>query len=50
MRKFIDYYLNLSGKVRTAYAEDAGTPEYSKVTPESLRQLREGAAAFLATP
>jgi len=50
LRAFIGHYLNLSGAVRTAYAEDAGTPEYSKVTPESLRQLREGAAITLSRP
>ena len=50
LRAFIDHYLNLSGTVRTAYAEDAGTPEYSKATPESLRQLREGAAFLLSRP
>jgi hypothetical protein len=48
MRAFIDHYLNLSGTVSTAYAEDAGTPEYRKATPESLRQLREAAATVLA--
>ena len=48
--RFIDHYLNLEGTVATAYAEDAGTPEYGQVTPESLRQLREAAAAALAAP
>jgi len=47
MRAFIDHYLNLSGAVRTAYAEDAGTPEYGKVTPDALRQLREAAAMMI---
>ncbi|MCX5682666.1 MAG: hypothetical protein NT049_03155, partial [Planctomycetota bacterium] len=46
----ISHYVNFSGAVRTAYAEDAGTPEYSKVTPESLRQLREAAAMILSRP
>jgi hypothetical protein len=46
----ISHYVSLSGTVRTAYAEDAGTPEYSKVTPESLRQLREAAAISSSTP
>jgi hypothetical protein len=50
MRLRIEHYLNLSGTVRTAYAEDAGTPEYSKATPESLRKLREGAAFLLSRP
>jgi len=48
VRAFIDHYLNLSGTVRTASAENAGTPEYAKVTPEALRQLREAAATVLA--
>ena len=48
MRAFIDHYLNLAGTVATAYAEDAGTPQYRKATPESLRQLREAAAMLLA--
>jgi len=50
MRAFIDHYLNLSGTVRSAYAEDAGTPEYGKVTPEALRQLREAAAMMIEKP
>ena len=47
MRRFIDHYANVSGRVRTEYAEDAGTPEYASLTPEGLRRLRE-AAAMLA--
>jgi hypothetical protein len=50
MREFLDHYVSLSGQVRAAYAEDAGTPEYGKVTPEALRRLREAAAALLAAP
>jgi hypothetical protein len=50
VRAFIDNYLNLSGTVRSAYAEDAGTPEYGKVTPEALRQLREAAAMLIEKP
>jgi len=46
----ISHYVNFSGAVRTAYAEDAGTPEYSKVTPESLRKMREAAASSLSKP
>jgi hypothetical protein len=46
----ISHYVNLDGAVRTAYAEDAGTPEYSNVTPEGLRRLREYAAIVLARP
>jgi hypothetical protein len=46
----ISHYVNFSGAVRTAYAEDAGTPEYSKVTPESLAQVRAIAALDLAQP
>jgi hypothetical protein len=50
VQAFIDHYLNLSGTVRSAYAEDAGTPEYGKVTPEALRQLREAAAMLIEKP
>jgi len=50
VQAFIDQYLNLSGTVRSAYAEDAGTPEYGKVTPEALRQLREAAAMLIEKP
>jgi hypothetical protein len=50
MQAFIDHYLNLSGTVRSAYAEDAGTPEYGKVTPEAFRQLREAAAMMIEKP
>ncbi|MBE3096291.1 MAG: hypothetical protein IMZ44_04065 [Planctomycetes bacterium] len=50
MLLLIEHYVNLSGAVRTAYAEDAGTPQYAKVTPEGLRQLRESAAASLSKP
>ena len=45
--RLIDTRVNLAGKTRIAYAEDAGTPEYGKITPESMRQLREGVAAAL---
>ena len=50
MRAFIDHYLNLAGGTRSAYADDAGTPEYARITPESLRQLREAAAMLIAKP
>jgi hypothetical protein len=50
VQAFIDHYLNLSGTVRSAYAEDAGTPEYGKVTPEAFRQLREAAAMMIEKP
>jgi hypothetical protein len=48
MRAFVDHYVNLRSKVATAYAEDAGTPEYAAATPESLWQLREAAAMLIA--
>ncbi len=47
VRALVNHYVNLGGKVQVAYAEDAGTPEYGKVTPESLRRLREAAAALI---
>ena len=50
VRALVDHYLDLAGTVRQAYAEDAGTPQYVKVTPESLRQLREAAATMLEEP
>jgi hypothetical protein len=50
VQAFIDHYLNLSGTVRSAYSEDAGTPEYGKVTPEAFRQLREAAAMMIEKP
>ncbi len=50
MQGLIDHYLNLASTVKVAHAEDAGTPQYSKVTPEGLRQLREAAALRLAQP
>ena len=50
MNYFISHYVSLGGTVRTAYAEDAGTPEYAKVTPELLRRLRAGAAFLLESP
>jgi hypothetical protein len=50
VRLMIGNYVNLSGGVQTAYAEDAGTPRYARVTPEGLRQLRESAAMFLSKP
>jgi len=46
----IDSCLDLEGTVRQAYAEDAGTPVYSRVTPEALRRLRETVAAMLEAP
>lgn len=46
----IDSCLDLEGTVRQAYAEDAGTPVYSRVTPEALRRLRETVAAMLEVP
>ena len=50
VRLMIGNYVNLSGGVQTAYAEDAGTPQYARVTPEGLRSLREAAAMFLSKP
>jgi hypothetical protein len=50
MLLLIEHYVNLSGAVRTAYAEDAGTPQYARVTPEALRSLREAAAMSLSKP
>ena len=47
VRTLVDHYVNLGGKVRLAYAEDAGTPEYGKVSPEALRRLREAAAVLI---
>ena len=47
VRALVDHYVDLGGKVRAAYAEDAGTPEYGKASPESLRRLREAAAVLI---
>jgi hypothetical protein len=47
VRAMVDHYVSLGGRVRTENAEDAGTPEYAKTTPESLRQLREAAAMLI---
>jgi hypothetical protein len=47
VRAFIDHYITLGGKVRVTSAEDAGTPQYEKVSPEDLRRLREAAAALI---
>jgi hypothetical protein len=62
VRAFADHYLKggnrapgtgnrddaLGGRVVKSSEEDAGTPEYDKITPEGLRQLREAAALLLA--
>ena len=47
LRLFIDHYLDTSGRVMKKFTEDAGTPVYNKLSPESFRQLREAAAKLL---
>jgi hypothetical protein len=47
MRAFIDQYLDLSGTVRQAYAEDAGTPQFDRASPEAFRRLRAAADSLL---
>ncbi|KPJ55586.1 MAG: hypothetical protein AMS16_04015, partial [Planctomycetes bacterium DG_58] len=50
LRAFIDHYLDLSGQVVKAYAADAGTARYGRLSPEGFRRLREAAAALLEKP
>jgi hypothetical protein len=47
MRTFIDHYVDLGGRVARAGAEDAGTAEYDRLSPERFRRLREAAAVLL---
>ena len=47
MSDFIGRYVSLDGRVVTRYAEDAGTAQYDRLSPDALRRLREAAAALL---
>ena len=47
LRAFIDRYVPLGGTVDQSHPEDAGTPRYGKLSPESFRRLREAAAALI---
>ena len=47
MRQFIDHYVQLDGRTRVRYAEDAGTAQYRRLSPEAFRRLRVAAARML---
>ncbi|HUV39875.1 MAG TPA: hypothetical protein VMY39_09695 [Planctomycetota bacterium] len=47
LRAFIDHYVDLTGDVVQAYAEDAGTARYGRLSPEAFRRLRESAAELI---
>jgi hypothetical protein len=47
LRAFIDHHVDLSGEVVQAYAEDAGTARFGRLSPEGFRRLREAAATLL---
>ena len=47
MRQFIDHYVQLDGRTRVRYAEDAGTAQYDRLSPEAFRRLRMAAARML---